>query len=107
MSRRPRFRTACKSSPLPRPEPLLSPASLNDAAARQPLYPAAVTLTDAVGNTTTTTTDSQGGFAFINMPAGVYSLTISAPPLGTYQLINDTYDPDSTSQLTALVSTEA
>jgi hypothetical protein len=85
----------------------LTGVALNDAAARQPLYPATVTLTDAVGNTTTTTTDSQGGYAYINMPAGVYSLTISAPPLGTYQLINDTYDPDSTSQLTALVSTEA
>jgi Carboxypeptidase regulatory-like domain len=81
--------------------------ALNDAAARQPLAYATVTLMDAVGTQTTTSTDSQGGFAFINMPAGVYSLTISAPPLGTYRLINDTYEAGGTSELTALVSTEA
>jgi hypothetical protein len=84
----------------------LTGVALNEDAARAPVVGATVTLTDSLNNTTTTTTDSQGGFAFMDMPADTYTLTISSPPLGTYQLTNDTYAPDTTSEFTALVTTQ-
>ena len=79
-------------------------AALNENAGRSPLVGASVTLTDASGTTTAATTDAQGGFAFIDMPAGTYTLEISDPPLGLYRLTNDTYDADTTSQLTAFIT---
>jgi hypothetical protein len=79
-------------------------AALAENAGGAPLVGATVTLTDASQTATSTTTNAQGGFAFIDMPAGTYTLEISDPPLGLYRLINDTYEADTTSQLTAFIT---
>lgn len=42
-----------------------------------------------------TTTDSQGSFAFINMPATSYTLNVSATGYGNYTITNDTYGADT------------
>lgn len=58
-----------------------------DSAQSTPVAAATVTMT--TGSTTaTTSTDSQGSFAFAGMPPGTYTMTITAPSLGTYTMTN-------------------
>lgn len=41
-----------------------------------------------------TTTDSQGTYAFIDLPPGIYSLTVAASGYGSYELENNEFDAD-------------
>jgi hypothetical protein len=50
-----------------------------------------------------TTTDSQGAFAFINIPATTLDLDVNASGYGTYSVINDPYTADTTSQITVFL----
>lgn len=59
------------------------------------------------GASVTTTTDSQGSFAFINMPAGIYGLTADAAGYGTYSVTNDPYAPDTPYETTLSLASAA
>lgn len=48
-----------------------------------------------------TTTDAQGSFAFINMPAATYTVSVSASGYGAYSLTGDSYAPNTTYNMTA------
>jgi hypothetical protein len=86
---------------------------VQNAGTAQPIAGAAVTLSYTPCGTcaaipTTTTTDSAGSFAFINMPAPqTYSLSIGASGYGLYNVVNDAYDADSTYSITAALDSSA
>jgi hypothetical protein len=65
----------------------------------------------AGGSATTVQSDSNGGFAFVNIPVGSsgteYTLTISAAGYGTYTATNDTYQPNTTYETTVDLTTSA
>jgi hypothetical protein len=68
------------------------------------------TVTLASGTTSVTaTSNAAGAFAFINMPAGTYAMTVNAPGFGTYQLVNNTMEANEqyavTSDLDATAQT--
>jgi hypothetical protein len=57
--------------------------------------------------TTTTTTDSDGAYAFINMPSGSYRLDITSPSYGTFTVDGVTLEPDELYQETAGLMADA
>jgi Carboxypeptidase regulatory-like domain len=75
-----------------------------------PLSGAAVTMSYVPCGTcgaipATTTTDAQGGFAFINMPATAYTVSVAKSGYGSYTLLNDTYSANETYQSTVDLNT--
>jgi hypothetical protein len=56
---------------------------------------------------TTTTSDASGAYAFANMPAGTYTVTISAPGYGSYTLLNSAFAGDQYYELTTTLDTSA
>lgn len=62
------------------------------------------TSSPCIGSQTTVTSDSNGGFALVNIPVATsgtpYTLIVSAAGYGSYTVTGDTYDPDTTYQTT-------
>jgi hypothetical protein len=79
---------------------------VNDEGSGDPVSDATVTMSyhpcdTCSPNNVSTTTGAEGGFAFVNMAAASYTVTISAPNHGLYTLVNATYEADETYELTA------
>jgi hypothetical protein len=74
---------------------------VRDDSTGSPVAGAAVTLTyqscapTCSGVPTTTTTDEQGSFAFVNMPATTDDLTVGSNGYGLYSVVNDPYAADT------------
>ena len=56
---------------------------------------------------TSTTSDAGGGFAFVNMPATTYTVSVAKSGYGTYTLLNDTYSANETYQTTVDLNASA
>ena len=78
-----------------------------DASTGSAIQGATVGLTDSGSTTTSTTTDGSGSFAFINMPSGVYGLSVNGSGYGSYQVLNYNYESDTKSQVTAELDTSS
>lgn len=85
---------------------------VTDSATGSVLPGASVTMqASAGGSATTVTADANGGFAFVNIPVGTsgtpYTLNVSAQGYGSYSVTNQTYQPDTTYETTAELTTSA
>jgi hypothetical protein len=81
-----------------------------DDATGAPVINASVSLQPSAGGTaTTTTTNADGLFAYINIPAATagtrYNLTVTAAGFGRYDLLNGLYERDETYDATVLLTT--
>jgi hypothetical protein len=78
---------------------------VTDEATAAPVAGANVTMAyvDASGATqsVSTTSDSSGGYAFVNMPPETYTVTFTASGHGALTFTDDTYEADQTYELTA------
>ncbi|MDQ3821865.1 MAG: carboxypeptidase regulatory-like domain-containing protein [Actinomycetota bacterium] len=70
-----------------------------------PIGGATVTLTRG-STSTSTTTDSSGGYAFIDMPPGSYTVDVDAPSFGQYTAYNVLLDQNEMYQETAALLNE-
>lgn len=80
---------------------------VQDDATGEPIVGATVTMRCQIFRTiVTTTSDSGGAFAFIDLPVNTYTLTVTAPGYGSFSLFGN-YEADSQYQVTVALTLTA
>lgn len=80
--------------------------AVQDAATGLPLTDATVTM-DSGSTTVTTATSASGAFSFSDLPATLYTLTVTAPSYGDYTLLNESLGADEQYEVTANMTASA